>query len=360
MPNDELPGIYFGETVTTLTGQIAEEDMVCFVVQSTESIPSIDNKCTLFADYESFESVATDKGLPKTLAFIDAVLTRSGKTSFYVYGVRTDTIAGYSAAITSSTHIKELRHFVYFEETKTDLSVATKMTALRDGCNNCYRYGAFRTVTVIPDATIADAVTNANANTPKEQTVVSTFTTLLNGVSSGRLNVAVPDGASTIVGHILGIDFYEEPSVAELGAVELEYAFDYGQMKSLMNLGVLFIRQKRIGGVTVNKINFGVNTGYNSSSADGTIKARRIADELLHNIDYALDEYIGQDDHANNIVLAQTSVDSEVSEFASAGYVDQAGTLLTVADTGTMKMGVDGTITTTKPLREIDVNTVIN
>ena len=130
-------------------------------------------------------------------------------------------------------------------------------------------------------------------------------------------------------------------------------------MKTLLNLGVIFIRPRRAGTTTQYKLEGGISTGFKSGKADGTLSARQTADELLHNVDIALETLINDKEHAANVEFAQSSCDEVIADFVGNKYVTKSGTKLKVVDAGNMKFNVSGTIETIKPLRTIEVNTTI-
>ena len=359
---EELSGIYFGETVSTIASDTDEEEELCFLVQTSTAIASLDNTLTYYTSIDTFKTDTTGKGLTDTVAFIETVLSLANKTNFYVYSIKTNTAAGFQEAVNCSADIKEIRKVIYYEENTidNDLALASKMSALATACHNCYKYGAFRIAFVVPANTIAEAVEDAE-NVAPETTVVTTFTSLLTGDGDGRLAVILPDKEANIMATIVASPFDQDAGKGNIlgtpGA--LTYNFSRTQMKTLLNLGVIFIRTKRERGQLYYRIEGGITTSFKSGKADGTISARQTADELLHQVDIGLTNLINDKEHANNLSDAQTVCDDVIADFVENMYVTQDGTNLTVADTGNMKFSVSGQITTIKPLRTIDVNTVI-
>lgn len=359
---EELSGIYFGETVSTITSSTTEDEDLCFLVQTSTAIETLDNQLKYYTNIEDFKTDVQDKGLTKTTEFIEAVLALAGRNRFYVYSIKTDTAAGFKEAVTCSTDIKEIRKVIYFEETASTQqnSLSTKMNALASACHDVYKYGAFRIAYVIPKATIEAAVAAAE-NVLPATTVVNTFQTLLTGDGDGRLAIMVPDQEANVMATIEASPFYQDAGKNNLlGTVgELKYKFTREQMKTLLNLGVMFIRSRRISGTIQYRLEGGISTSFKNGKADGTLSARQTADELLHQCDIALDVLINDEDQLNNVAFAQTAVDDVVGNFIAGQYVTESGTNLTVNDAGNMKFTITGEIETVKPLRTIEVNTII-
>ena len=361
----ELSGVYFSETVSTIDSDIAvdEEEEVCFIVQTSTAIPTLDNQLKYYTNIGSFKTATNNKGLTKTVAFMERTLALAGKTTFYVYSVKTDTQAGFQEAVTCSTDIKEIRKIIYYEETASsnNNTIADKMAALTTACHTTYTYGGFRIAYVIPAATIEAAVAGAE-NVSPSATVVSTFTSLLTGEGDGRLAIMVPDASANVMSTIISTPFDEDPGKYFLNGTvgELTYQFTREQMKTLLNLGVIFIRPRRRGGVINYKLEGGITTAFKSDKADGTLSARQTADELLHQCDLSLEEIINDKEITGNVNDAQTVCDDVIAEFVKNEYVTQAGTQLKAVDAGDMKFTISGKIQTIKPLRTIEVNTTIN
>ncbi len=361
MTMDKLPGVYFGETVTTAASNNTEERMIQFNVQTSTAIPAIDGKVTLFNDINSFISIAEGKGLTKTIEFMQAVLVEAGRTSFYVYSIKNDTSAGFTASVADTYHLKEIKEVIYFEETKSTTSntIQAKMTALKTACEQGSVIGAFRKAIVIPYATELDAEQNAE-NATLEETCITTFTSLSSGAGSGRLILVVPDYEGAVVGQIVASGSSRDAGRNDLNTAvgTLKYNFTRAQMLTLQNLGVNFIRPQRIGGVYRYKINMGVTTSFKDNAADGTLLARNIADDVLSDVDDALQPFILDLDNEASITFVQTAVDGVIAGWVNRGYVLE-DTELTVADAGDMRFGITGKIHTAKPLAIIDVTTTI-
>ena len=363
MTYSKLPGVYFGETVTTIADTTSMDEVLTFIVQTSSTISSIDDKLTLFTSYDAFETVATNKGLTKTLAFINKVLGATGHKQFYVYSVKTDTSTGWTDAIESSSQYKENKKFIYYEETKSsnNMTIASKISTLATACNSCYELGAFRVAYVIPYGTLADAITTAST-TPAESTIVTQFTSLCSGTGSSRIVLLLPDGEDAMMSTIINAGYTMEPGYPLLsGSISgLTYNFTRAQMLTLQNLGVCFIRPERIQGEFQYRINLGVNMAFKDSKSDGLIFSRAVVDELLYNVDIAINSFIKDKETDSNIAFVQTAVDGVVSDFVDEQLVKQSGTSLTVVDSGNMAFGVTGQVTTIKPLAVIDVGITVN
>lgn len=362
MTYTKLPGVYFGESVTTIADTTGSDEVLTFIVQTSSTITSIDDKLTLFTSFDAFNTVATNKGLTKTLAFINKVLAATGHTQFYVYSVKTDTSAGWTAAITSSSHLKENMKFIYYEETASSgsMTLASKISTLATACATCYGLGAFRVSYVIPYGTLAAAITAATS-TPAESTIVTQFTSILSGDGNSRVVVLLPDGEDAMMATIINAGYTTEPGypVVSGNVSTLTYEFTRDQMLTLQNLGVCFLRKERVNGILQYRINLGVNTAFKSSKADGLIFSRAVADQLLREVDEAVEPFIKEGETTSNLTFVQTAVDGVVAEFVTDELVKKDGTKLTVVDSGNMTFGVTGTITTTKSLIAIDVAVTI-
>lgn len=353
--------MYFGETVTSLASVVDSGEILTFIVQTSTAISSIDDKLTLFETFDAFNTVANNKGLTKTLEFIKDLLDATGHTRFYVYSVKTDTSAGFQAAVNSSSALKECQKFIYLEENASAQAnpITAKISALNTACTNCYQFGAFRTAYVIPYATITAAVTAASS-TPAETTVVSTFTTMLSGDGSGRIIMILPDGYSSVMSTIInvGIEGDAGHPVLSGNPGSLTYTFTREQMITLQNLGVIFIRPERVNGMIEYHINLGVTTSFKSSAADGLLISRLTADELLRQVEVAVRPFILDRESDSNVVFVQAAVDDVIADFIDEGYVDSE-TRLTVSDAGNMTFAIQGIIKTIKSLVAIEVNTTI-
>ena len=115
MTLDKLTGVYFDETVSTVVNDIEPtNEILQFIVQTSSTIASLDDQLVL-TNLSSFKTAVSGKGLTNTTDMIEYLLNATGHTKFYVYSVKTDTDAGWQAAVTTSQLYKEVKKVIYFE-----------------------------------------------------------------------------------------------------------------------------------------------------------------------------------------------------------------------------------------------------
>ena len=364
MTYNKLPGIYFSETVTSIATDLDSSDVLTFIVQTSTEISSIDNKLTHFDSFDAFSTIATDKGLPKTLQFINDVLAATGHTEFYVYSVKTDTADGFKAAINSSSQYEENQKFIYFEETKSAQAngISAKSLSLATACHECYEFGSFRIAYVVPYGTIMDAVTNKAEGVTNESAVVTAFTSILTGSGDSRLVMILPDGYSAMMSTIINVGYNVDAGYPVVSGDVGTLLFDFtrAQMLTLQNLGVCFLRRERVNRVDEYHVNLGVTTAFKSNTADQLLVARSIVDELLRQIKIRVRPFVLDKEMESNVAFVQTAVDEVVNEFVVNGDVLLAGTVLTVVDAGNMTFNITGSVQTIKSIVAINVDTTIS
>lgn len=361
MTLDKLPGMYFtDEIVQTLSNEMEEDEVLTFVVQTSTAL-AIDEVLTYFENFNSFKTIANNKGLNKTLAMIELILANTEQNGFYVYSVKTDTADGWKQSVNSHIHLKENRRVIYFEENKTELEFSTKIASLKTGCNECYEYGAFKTSYVIPLATIDDAIENAE-NTAPETVVISTLTSILSAAGSGRLCVIIPDAYAQMVATIINAGYTMDAGFPVISGsiASLRFNFTYQQMVQLMNLGVMFVKPEKINGQYIYRINLGVTTSFKEDKSDGLLVDRLIADEVLHRIDDENSGSIKDLEGESSVSYVQAGVDKVVNEFVDAKLITKSGTTLKAFEAGNMKYGISGNIETAKTLAIIEVTASIS
>ena len=143
------------------------------------------------------------------------------------------------------------------------------------------------------------------------------------------------------------------------GITSLAYEFTPTQEDILRNAGINFIESERNGEITNYRIHLGVTANAQNDGADALIIAREINNELLREIDTQLRPLIKDKATETNITQAQTIVDGVVSDFVKDENVTEDGTGLTVTQKNEYTYVVSGTITPTKTLIAIEVNTTL-
>lgn len=364
MTNTNLTGVYFSETVSTYP-EYSQEKVPIFLVQTSTAISSIDDQLTKFTSFGAFSTIATNKGLAKTLEYIEDTLTEYGTGEFYVYSIKTDTSTAFTNCIKDMAHLRDCTSLTYVEETKSanTNTLANKISAIQSGLDYLYGLGLFIEGYIIPYGTISDAVSNKGSGVTSEEAVVTAFTSLLSGDGDGRLCVVLPDeNAGIIVGKCLATPVGEEAGYAapQTAPATSSYNFTYTQMVTLMNLGVMFIRGETRNGITTYRIELAVTTSFKSSAADGLLVSRLVADELLRRIEFDANGFIKDKETESNVDELQSCIDTIVDDFAKEELIYREGTNLTASDLGNMKFGIGGTIKPIRSIIEIDVSTTIN
>ena len=360
MTLDKLTGVYFDETVSTVVNDIEPtNEILQFIVQTSSTIASLDDQLVL-TNLSSFKTAVSGKGLTNTTDMIEYLLNATGHTKFYVYSVKTDTDAGWQAAVTTSQLYKEVKKVIYLEETASSNSfkIENKMASMITGCATCATYGAFRIAYVIPAGTINAAITAASS-TPAETTLMTTFSSIMDGIHNGRLCVVLPDNYKNIMATIAIKEYFEEVGYGDIyGEIsELTYKLTKEQVLALRNLGVIVPRVRYVEGTWHYEIELGVTTNWNNDKADGLLVARTITDELLRDVDNAVRPFVKEAEHEANEGFVQTAVDNVVATYVKNKYVKSDGTKLSVADTGNLSFNITGGVKPTRTLAVINVST---
>lgn len=362
MTYSKLPGVYFTESVGT-TQNYGAENVPLFFVQTSTAIADLDAKVTNFKDLKTFFNVTKGKGLTQTYKIIEQAILEYGNTEFYVYSIKADTRTAFIDAIKSTANLTDVSDVVYIEETKSGNTntLAQKVEALQLGLADNAANGVFRQGYVVPYGTITDAVTEAE-NVMPPVTVVTQLSTLLAGDGNGRVCVIVPDSlCGTVLGHIFATRYNEEAGYTPLENINLSnvYDFDYTQMVTLQNLGVIFVRQEKIRGVEQYRINLAVTTSFKADSADGLLVSRRTADELLRQIGWTCQAFVKAQENEANRAALNTEINNVVTDFVNEGSIIKEGTVLTASDVGNYTFNVTGTIQPVKSVIAIEVDTTV-
>lgn len=362
MTYNKLPAMYFTETVEN-NPEYTQEYTPLFIVQTATEIPSIDGITTEFTSINAFKAVATNKGLTKTIEYIEDDLNESNKTSFYVHSIKTDTAEAFRDILTSTAHLDDITTVKYIEETKSsnNNSIISKMTAIKNGLQLNEEVGTFRVAYVIPYGTVSDAVANAE-NKTKEEVYIETMESITAGDGDGRLCITIPDSmAGAVTGKCGGVNYDEEAGYTSISNIKLDDIcnFTYDQMLTLQNLGVLFVRPEKIAGVTQYRINLGVTTSFKESSADGLLICRTIVDEMLRQIKAVGTAFIKAPESETTLASLNVEVSNIVNDFASEGSIIKSETSLTVSDAGNSTFIISGKIKPIKSIIAIEVNTTL-
>lgn len=372
MTYSKLPGVYFTETVDAGQVDSSVEYAPLFVVQTSTTIAQIDDQITYFDGISGFETIATNKGLTKTIASMKTILNEYQSDKFYVYNIHTDTSASITSIIKDSANIDDIIDIIVIEETKSGNTntINAKIKAIQSALADNYENGTFRTAIILPYGTVADAVANKESGVTTASAVTTALTTALNGVTDGRIICVVPDetSMSVVAGHIIATPFYRESGYDPISIDgTLNYEFTLSEMLTLQNMGVCFIREESRAGVKQYRINLGVTTSFANSSADGLIKSRKIVDEILREVKFECNNIVKSEDVETSAVFIQTECDNIISDFIDNNYLlkelkvggvtYKSQLKATVGDRFTIN--VNGTLIPTGSLIAINVNTTI-
>lgn len=326
MTYSKLPGVYFSETVATDSVDQTVDYAPLFIVKSTSSIAQIDDQVTYFEGINAFSTIARNKGLNKTIDAMRVILNQYQASNFYVYNVATDTSASMVSILEDCANKEDIIDIIFIEETKSAQAndVNTKIKAIQTALADNFTNGAFRTAIVIPYGTVHDAVTNKESGVTTSSAVITSLSSVLTGVSDGRIFCVVPDEVTmgVISGHIIATPFYHEVGFESLNIIGTpEYEFTLSEMLTLQNMGVCFLRKESRAGVDTYRINLGVTTSFADSAADGLIKSRKICDEVLRQIKTECENIIKSDDVETEKAFIQKECDNTLEEFIQQKYL---------------------------------------
>ena len=357
-----LPGLKFTETVASSVINEAE-NVPLFLIQTSEEITDLDNTISYFTGFDAFQTLVEGKGLTYTTKCIEQTLQEYGNTAFYVYSIKTDTALAFTNAIVSTAHLFDVTRIIYIEEAKSANSnnINAKIKAILMGLNQTSEGGAFRTGLIIPYGTTADAVANKAAATSKEDALITSLTNTLQGVSNGKIEIALPDeNAGIVTGKCMATEYNEDPgrTIIQSGLEESTYNFNATQMLQLLNLGVLFIWQERYAGGFQYKICYGVNTGVIDNKKDDLIVCRKVVDEVLRQIGFEAAGLTKAPETETNEKALQSLTDDVVNRFVTAEEIYRDGTTLTASGNGRV-FQLNGKIKPIRSAHSIEVNTTI-
>ncbi len=371
MTSNYAPGVRFEESVY-VPNTVEEESpyIPLFIIAGTDVLPC-DNVLTLFEDYNAFTQIRNN-GFAKAAAIIKRALAESGQNKFYLYSNKTDTKESYKNIFIDSANKEEIKKAFYLETvaSSNNNSLNNKIKGIQEGLEDNYNKGVFRTCTIVPLGTVSKAVETKEEGAVNEAVVITALTNALDGVESSRIQITVPDTAynGQLVGKLLETPYNRE---AGYTAMNIKKAFDYdfsaGQVDTLRGMGVLFAQEEFTGNESQYRIHLGVNTNYKGQKADGLIKSREIADELLRQVKFACLQYIKNEDITTSKVMIQTDCDTIVQRFINNNDVEEMvelegeiiKTKLNVQVVDRYSAVITGTILPVGEVLQITVNTTI-
>lgn len=371
MTSQYAPGVRFEESVYVPNKVETESPYVpLFIIQGTDVLPC-DNVLTFFEDYNAYTSIRNNK-FPTASKIIKRALADSGQNKFYLFSVKTDTKVAFTNIFKDSANKEEIKK-AYFIETISSTqqnSLNNKIKGIVEGLDDNYANGVFRTCTIIPYGDVNKAITDAQEGAVPEEVLITTLTTALADVESGRIQITVPDTAynGQLVGKLLATDYNRECGYTPINVTTaFDYNFSSAQVNTLRNMGVLFVQEEFTGESTQYRIHLGVNRAYSQNKADGLIKSREIADELLRQVKFACLNYIKNEDVTKSRGILQTDVDTIVDEFIENKDVEELiedegeiiRTELSVSIVNRESALITGTILPVGELLQITVNTTI-
>jgi hypothetical protein len=362
----KLPGVYFTETVSTISTPSNKAPL--FIVENSKALATVDNQLISYNNLEAFKAVFTDASYKDIVDFIEATLTEAGQqnSKFYVYKNTTGTAASFTKILVDSSNVEEIEDVIYLEGIAGSggNTFQAKVGGLQAGANTCYQNGVNRICYTVPAMAVAAAVTGKGENKTNETAVIEAMETLTAGVNSGRIAFVLPDYAGAICGRVIASGYNEEIgySAFNTDVSTPEYNFSYSEMVQLQDMGVMFVRGERLRGATVYRVNLGVSSAFASDAADGLLICRRVADEVLREVKVACDTFIkAPNDIEEGLQGLQVDIDNVIDRFVTAREVFADGTSLTVEEGNTVyDFQLNGTIKPIKSTIAINVNTKLS
>ena len=364
MTYNDLPGVRFTETVSTEDKGYEQTKYPLFIIQTSTAIAALDNKVTQFSSFKTFKQIVNGKNLDKTVIAMNKILSEAENNQFYVYSVKIDLEDGFRNFLNDITHLDDIQDVIYFEEATASQTnpINTKIKAILSALENNATKGTFRRAIIIPYATVHNAVLNKEENVRTEDAVMSSLTTAISGVASGRIIVVLPDigYCNQASGKIVATPFNEDPgyTAVNVDADQLEYNFTYEEMITLQNLGIVFVKEEKVQGVKQFRINLGVTTSFREDKADGLIKQRATADELLRRCKYEADYYVKIPEADNLKTFLQNDVNDVIKEMVDDFYISNK-TKLTVNTNEEHFLELSGDIYPYGSIYAVKVNTTI-
>lgn len=363
MTYNKLPGVYFTETVSTISTQTAKVPL--FIVEGSTAIADVDNQLVTFANFDAFRATFSADAFSTTVDIVEEALAESGLTNnkFYVYKNTTGTGASFTNILVDSSNNEEIEDVIYIEGIKGTgaNTFNAKLGGLKAGANTCYENGVNRVIYAVPVATVAADVAAKGENVTDEAAAITSLETAVNGINSGRISVIVPDYAGAVIGRVLAAAYNQEIGYTPISTAisAPSFNFTYSQMVNLQNMGVMFVRGERLRGSVVYRVNLGVSTSFSSDAADGLLLSRRVADEVLREVKTVCDSFVkAPNDIDDGLQGLQADIDDVVDRFITAREVFEDETQLTVEEGNTAyDFIVSGTIKPIKSTIAINVNT---
>ena len=364
MSYQKLPGVYFAEEIASVS--VATTKVPLFIIESSTALAAIDDQVISFNNLATFKATLSNSAFEDIVAFVEEALNEAGlqNNRFYVYKNTAGTAASFTDIVVDTCNIDEIQDIIYLEGTKGtgNNTINAKIGALKTGLATAYQNGVNRVAYVVPKATVDSDVAGASSGTD-EANAITSLTTIVNGIGSGRIAVIVPDYAGAMVGRVLAADYNEEIGYAPINTAisNPTYKFSYAEMVTIQNLGVMFVRGERIRGSTVYRVNLGVSTAFSGNGADGLLISRRVADELLRQVKDACDDFVkAPNDIEEGLLGLQTDIDNVIARFVDNREVFEDETELVVTEgTSVYDFQVAGQIKPIKSTIAINVNTTI-
>ena len=356
------PGIYFEEE-TVVTSSYDGTTIPLFIIQGNTDIASLDGQTILITDFNAFKTITENKGLTQTLRYIENILLESGISQFYVHKVKTDTATTFTNILKETANFNEIVDVAYIEETKSgnDNTIISKIGALKNGLVDNAQNGIFRECYIIPYGTVQNAISTKAEGVTAEEAAITSLNAITEGAGNGRIIMTVPDSnAGFVVGHCIGSEYNAGVDHDPLGNVDTtnNLQFNAVQELNLCNRGILVVSRESVHGVNQYRLYLGVTTSFKEDKSDGYIRGRRVCDELLRQFKFQSEELIKRPEPVEEQEVS-TILSTIIVDFSDAKDIVAEGTVLDVTDKGDQTFGVSGTITTTKPLLEIDVDTIL-
>lgn len=364
MTYSKQPGVYFTESVSSTLLEPELERVPLFIVQTSTAIADLDGVITYYTGIDAFKEAVAEKGLTKTVKHIEQALIEYGGGNFYVFSIKTDTAAGFKEAITTTSHLRDVKFIDYFEETKSGSSntITAKIGAIKEGVVDNAANGVFRKAFITPYGTISDAVENAENTTP-EAAAITAYTSILSATGNGRVCAIFPDGNDgVLVGKCFKTQYDEDPGYLPVDSevATSDFEFNATQIVALQNLGVMFLLPDSSSGVTRYYINLGVTTSFKDSLADGLFVSRTIVDELLNDVGNVCRAFVKAKDTEANLKQLNTEISNVIDTYVSEESVIKADTTISAVDAGNNVFQVSGKIRPVGCVIAIEVSTTIN
>ena len=335
MTYNRLSGVYFEETVETITNE-GENGLKLFIIQGGDNIDTLDDKLVRMNNFNTFEVLIHDSNLPNTVSFMDKYFGDVSEP-FFVYKVKTNNKQNFENLIKENVPFNNITGVIYFEETAsgTEVPLSDKITAIKTALKSLSKKGYFLKGYIIPYGTIKAADTNKGENERSETVVKSTIVNSSNTIASGRICVIFPeDYAGVATEQLANVEYNKEAGKEPLNvtASQIKYHFTEDEMIELQNAGVNFVKLEDTKNGSAYRINLGVTTSFAQDKADGLLISRNIADELLYQVKLECLDFLKDKKDENSIIQLNENIRTIIDRFADNGDVDADETYLEATD----------------------------